>query len=65
MDTLILYGPDDREESFALPAGPMELVEPVIDEIIQHPANAWANRYEFYAQGRQVDQDGFPIYADE
>ncbi|MHA6236859.1 hypothetical protein [Pseudomonas fluorescens group sp. PF-69] len=65
MDTIVLYGPDGREESFPLPAGPMELVEPVIDEIIQHPANAWADRYEFYSHGSQVDQYGFPVYADD
>ncbi|MGN9404633.1 hypothetical protein ACTMQQ_28310 [Pseudomonas syringae pv. aptata] len=27
MDTIILFGPDDREEEFSLPAGPLELVE--------------------------------------
>jgi hypothetical protein len=65
MDTIILYGPDGQEESYSLPAGPMELVEPFIDELLQHPANAWVDRYELYSVGRQVDHNGFPIYADE
>jgi len=26
MDTIMLFGPEGREESFSLPAGPMELV---------------------------------------
>lgn len=65
MDTIMLFGPDGREESFSLPAGPLELVEPEIDRIIQDPANAWADRYEFYSRGSQVDQYGFPVYADE
>ncbi|MGP4922119.1 hypothetical protein ACTXNP_18245 [Pseudomonas helleri] len=65
MDTIVLYGPDDREESFSLPPGPPELVDEEIDRIVQDPDNAWAEGYEFYSHGSQVDSDGFPIYADD
>lgn len=43
----------------------MKLVEPVIDEVVNDPAHAWADRYELYSSGCQVDYKGFPIYADE
>lgn len=65
MDTIVLYGSDDREESIPLSAGPLELVDEEIDRIINDPANAWASAYEFYKNGSQVDRNGFPIYADD
>nr|WP_228857539.1 hypothetical protein [Pseudomonas syringae]QOQ33581.1 hypothetical protein [Pseudomonas syringae pv. actinidiae] len=61
MDTIILFGPDDREEEFSLPAGPLELVELEIDRIVNDPANDWSDSYSLYSAGREVDHHGFPV----
>lgn len=62
MDTIILYDKADQEiQTLGLPAGPQELVDEFIDQLLQHPDYAEVERYELLAQGVLVDHQGFPV----
>lgn len=64
MDIIILYDKDDNEiQSIGLPAGPQELVDEFIDELLQSPGCADVERYELLSQGVLVDHRGFPVQA--
>lgn len=63
IDTVVLFGKDGREESFSLSPGSREQVAAEIERIIRE--NPWAIRHEYESDGREVDDQGEPIFDSE
>lgn len=60
IDTVVLFGKDGREESFGLSPGSREQVAAEIERIIRE--NPWAIRHEYESAGREVNDQGVPIF---